>query len=59
MSPNPVLEFWAYATLCVDTNDDVSKTKASIDAVKTDKDIFPRNCTFCSGISVENKNNKP
>jgi hypothetical protein len=39
-----VLELWAYAALCIDTNDDVSKTKANIDTVKTDGDNFLDNC---------------
>ena len=59
MSPNPVLELWAYAALWIDTNDDVSKTKATIDTVKTDGDNFLGNCTSCSNRFVENKNNKP
>ena len=63
MSPNPVLEFWAYAVLyinIVDTRVDASKTDStSIDTVKVDEDSFLANCTFCSNRLVENKNNKP
>jgi hypothetical protein len=40
----------------IDANNDVSKTNASIDAVKIDGDIFIGNCTFCSNRFVQNKN---